>query len=171
MSGYGMNRKIALAWGLFFLAVVGYLFFIKSGLPDRLAVHFDINGNPNGFQTREVFIHTFLAFITLINAIFLAMFWGIRYFPAVLINIPWKQYWFATEDRKVAAFEKLRAVMGLTGIFICASFLFTEQVIYQANTPNPFFELPVNAGVMVIGVLSVFLIALVFMITKPPTEE
>ena len=51
-----MNKKIALVWGLVFLAVVGYLFFIEGDLPDSLAVHFDINGNPNGFQTKEVFI-------------------------------------------------------------------------------------------------------------------
>jgi len=65
-----MNKKIAIAWGLAFLAMVGYLFFISSDLPDRLAVHFDINGNPNGFQTKEVFINTFLIFIILMNGAF-----------------------------------------------------------------------------------------------------
>lgn len=166
-----MNKKIALAWGLVFLAMVGYLFFIESDLPDRLAVHFDINGNPNGFQTKEVFINTFLTYITLTNVAFLTAFWGIRYMPAALINIPWKQYWFATEDRKVVAFEKLRAVMGLTGVFVCTAFLFTEHVIYQANTTKALFVIPINAGVFGILVLSVFFIALVFIITKPPTEN
>jgi uncharacterized membrane protein len=166
-----MNKKIAIVWGLAFLGMVGYLMFIQSDLPDRLAVHFDINGNPNGFQTKEVFIDTFLIFITLMNGAFLAIFFGVQYLPTALINIPWKQYWFATDERKVVAFEKLRAVMGLTGIFICAAFLFTEQVIYQANTKNALFEIPINAGVFGILVLSVFFIALVFIITKPPTED
>jgi uncharacterized membrane protein len=166
-----MNKKIALAWGLVFLAVVGYLFFIVSDLPNRLAVHFDINGNPNGFQSKYVFITTFFCFAFFINGLFLAMSWGISRLPTAIINIAWKQYWFATEDRKRVAFEKLREVMGLTGIFVCTTFLFTEQVIYQANAQNPFLEFSINAGVMVIGVLAVFFIVLVFMITKPPTEN
>ncbi|SRR5665213_22950 len=166
-----MNKKIALAWGLVFLAMMGYLFFIESDLPDRLAVHFDINGNPNGFQSKDAFITTFLCFIFFINGLFLAMSWGISRLPTEIINLPWKQYWFANEERKVVAFEKLRAVIGLTGIFVCVTFLFTEQVIYQANTKNTFFEFPINAGVVVIGVLAVFFIALVVIITKPPTEN
>jgi uncharacterized membrane protein len=166
-----MNKKIVIVWGLVFLAMVGYLMFISNDLPDRLAVHFDINGNPNGFQTKEVFMNTFLIFTTLMNVIFLAMFLAIRYMPIALINIPWKQYWFANDERKVVAFEKLRAVMGLTGIFICAAFLFTEQVIYQANTKDAPFEIPISAGVSGLLVLTLFFIALVFIITKPPTED
>jgi hypothetical protein len=91
--------------------------------------------------------------------------------PTAMINIPWKKYWFATDERKMVAFDKLRSVMGLTGIFICTAFLFTEQVIYQGNTKDALFEIPINAGVFGILVLSVFLIALVFIITKPPTED
>jgi uncharacterized membrane protein len=61
--------------------------------------------------------------------------------------------------------------MGLTGIFICTAFLFTEQVIYQSNTNNTSFVIPVNAGVFGLLVLSVFFLVLVFIITKPPTED
>jgi uncharacterized membrane protein len=166
-----MNRKIALAWGLVFLAMAGYLFFIESDLPDRLAVHFDINGNPNGFQSKDVFMNTFLTFIILTNVAFLAAFLGIQYLPTTLINIPWKQYWFATDERKIVAFEKLRSAMGLVGIFICLMFLFTEQIIYQANTKDPWFTVPINAGTGVVLVFSLFLIVLIFIITKPPMEE
>lgn len=62
-EGIRMNKKIVIVWGLVFLVMVGYLMFIQSDLPDRLAVHFDINGNPNGFQDKDVFITTFLCFI------------------------------------------------------------------------------------------------------------
>ena len=166
-----MNKKIVLVWGLVFLVMVGYLMFIQSDLPDRLAVHFDINGNPNGFQDKDVFITTFLCFIFFMNGVFAAFFLGISLMPTAMINIPWKKYWFATDERKMVAFDKLRSVMGLTGIFICTAFLFTEQVIYQGNTKDALFEIPINAGVFGILVLSVFLIALVFIVTKPPTED
>ncbi|HXL73175.1 MAG TPA: DUF1648 domain-containing protein [bacterium] len=166
-----MNKKICVIWGLVFLAMVGYLLFIENDLPDHLAVHFDINGNPNGFQSKDVFIAMFLCFIFLMNGLFLALFWGISRLPTAMINIPWKKYWFATDERKIVAFEKLRAVMGLTGIFICTAFLFTEHVIYQANTNNALFVIPINVGVFGILFLSVFFIAFSFIITRPPTEE
>jgi len=165
-----MNKKIALIWGLAFVAMVGYLIFIESSLPERLAVHFDISGNPNGFQSKSIFITTFLCFIFFINGLFLGLFFLIDRFPSQLINIPWKNYWFATEERKVQAYVKLKAVQGLTGIFVCATFLITEQIIYQANVVNPWFAFPINGGVIVILALSVFFIALIVVITKPPAE-
>jgi uncharacterized membrane protein len=165
-----MNKKIGFVWGLIFLTTLVYLSFIESSLPDRLAVHFDIAGNPNGFQTKSVFISTFYCFTFLMNGLFFSLFWLLDRLPTQLINIPWKDYWFATDERKVVAFEKLRSVMGLTGIFVCTSFLFMVQVIYQANTSNPLLYVPINGGVFAILILSVFFIGLSFIITKPPTE-
>jgi len=165
-----MNKKIGLIWGLAFLAMVGYLMFIEGSLPEGLAVHFDIAGNPNGFQSKSVFITTFYCFIFLMNGLFLALFFLIDRLPSQNINIPWKEYWFANEERKAAAFEKLRAVMGLVGIFLCSVFLITEHIIYQANTTNPWFTFSINGGVIVILALSLFLLALSFIITKPPIE-
>src|SRR5580658_8066152 len=118
-----MNKKIALIWGLAFIVMVGYLMFIEDSLPERLAVHFDISGNPNGFQSKSTFITAFYCFTFFINGLFLVLFWAIEKLPSGSINIPWKEYWFATEERKVLAFEKLRAVLGLAGIFICTTFL------------------------------------------------
>lgn len=168
-----MNKRMALVWVFVFLAAVGYLFFIQDALPDHLAVHFDINGKPNGFQNKTDFIPGFLGFVVLMNGIFLALVLGIKYIPVALINIPWKKYWFATEERKAVAFEKLRMVMSLVGIFVCVVMLFTEHVIYQQNMPNPESAFPINGGVAVILVLSllVIAIAIAIAITKPPTEE
>jgi uncharacterized membrane protein len=165
-----MNKEIGLVWGLIFLAMVGYLMFIEDSLPERLAVHFDIAGNPNGFQSKSTFITTFFCFIFFLNGLFLALFFLIDRLPSQKINIPWKDYWFANEERKVVAFEKLRAVMGLVGIFLCVVFLITEHIIYQANTTNPWFTFPINGGVIIILALSLLLLALSFTITKPPTE-
>jgi uncharacterized membrane protein len=165
-----MNKNIGFIWSLAFIAAVGYLMFIESSLPERLAVHFDISGNPNGFQSESTFITTFYGFIFLLNGLFLTLFFFIGRLPTQNINIPWKDYWFANEERKAAAFEKLRAVLGLVGIFFCAVFLITEHIIYQANTTNPWFTFPANGGVLVILILSLFLLAFSFIITKPPVE-
>jgi uncharacterized membrane protein len=166
-----MNQKIGLAWGLAFLVMVGYFLFIQSALPDHLAVHFDINGKPNGFQSKSDFIMMFFCFIFLMNGLFLVLFWGIDRLPVKNINMPWKKYWLATEERKVLAFEKLRGVSGLVGIFLCATFLITEQVIYQANAANPWFTFPINGGMLAVFALSALMIGFSIVIMKPPVEE
>jgi uncharacterized membrane protein len=165
-----MNKKIASTWVLVFLAMVGYLMFIQSDLPDRLAVHFDIDGKPNGFQSKTDFIVMFFWFTFLMNSLFLALFWGIDRLPVKNINMPWKKYWLATEERKNLAFEKLRGVLGLVGIFLCVTFLITEQIIYQANVANPWFAFPINAGVIIIFALTILMIGFAIVITKPPAE-
>jgi uncharacterized membrane protein len=141
-----VNRTIGFVWGILFIAMVAYLFFIQGFLPDHLAVHFDINGKPNGFQDKAGFINEFCLFTFTINILFLAFSWGISKLPSGIINIPWKDYWFANNERKVQAFERLRAVLGLGGVFICGIFLFLEQVIYQANAKDPFFSFPINGS-------------------------
>jgi uncharacterized membrane protein len=169
-GGGSMNKRIELIWGFLFLTLVGYLLFIGNVLPERLAVHFDIAGKPNGFQNKSDFIIQFCCFTFIINGLFLALSWGIAHMPPGIISIPWKRYWFATEERKVQAFERLRAVLALGGIFICSIFLFLEQVIYRANTKDPLFSIPANGGVLAVFILSVFFIVLCFIITKPPSE-
>lgn len=166
-----MNKRIGLIWGFLFLAMIGYLFFIGSALPERLAVHFDIVGHPNGFQNKSDFIVQFCCITFVINGLFLVFSWGIAHMSPAIINIPWKKYWFTTEERKVQAFGRLRAVLGLGGIFICSVFLFLEQVIYQANAKDPLFSMPANWGVLSVFILSVFFIVLCFIITKPPSER
>jgi uncharacterized membrane protein len=163
-----MNKAINALWGCLFFAMIAYLFFIQGSLPNRLAVHFDVAGNPNGYQNKSAFITQFCLFTFIINGLFLAFSWGISKLPTGIINIPWKEYWFANEERKIKAFEKIRAVLGLGGVFICTVFLVLEQVIYQANVKDPILSFPINGAIFAILTLSVFFVAFSFIITRPP---
>jgi hypothetical protein len=49
--------------------------------------------------------------------------------------------------------------------------MFLEQVIYQSNAKDALISVPINGVVFVVLTLSVFFIALIFIITKPPSEE
>ncbi len=166
-----MSNKIRWIWGLAFLGLLIYLAVIAGSLPDNLAVHFDMAGRPNGFQSRATFLTMILCFSCFINGMILALFYGIDQLPPANINIPWKQYWFATPERQAMAYDRLRAVLVLTGLFICTVFLFVEHIVYQENTPNAAFVIPINAGVGLILILSVLFICASVVITKPPMEE
>lgn len=166
-----MNKKIGLAWGLVFLTMFSYLFFIQDSLPERLAVHFGVSGQPNGFQSKDVFVITFRSYTLILNALFLGLFLFMNRLLMSLINIPWKSYWSATEERMAEARRKVQSVMGLVGIFICVIFLITEHIIYQANAANPWFVFPISGGIVVIFALILTMIALSIVMTKPPAEN
>ncbi len=113
----------------------------------------------------------FFGFIFLMNGLFLFLFWGVDRLPVRNLNMPWKKYWFANEERKVLAFEKLRSVLALVGIFLCTTFFITEHIIYQANAANPWFVFPINGGVAVILLLSLLVIGFSITLTKPPVKD
>jgi uncharacterized membrane protein len=166
-----MTKKLGFIWLLVFGAVLGYLALLAGSFPEHLATHFDFTGKPNGFQSKFQFLSTLLFMVFLINGLFLIFFLFINRFPSSLINLPRKDYWFATPERKILAFERLRAVLALLGVFVNTVLLFTVHIIYQGNTQDPIFHIPINGGVIGILVCAVFFICLVFLITRPPSEE
>ncbi len=163
-----MKRHIAMVWVLAFFALLAYLSFLAAHLPEHLAVHFDINGKPNGYQAKMEFITTFLWFILMLNGVFAAIFFFLDKVPVALVNIPWKKYWTASPERWTEALHRLRIVLGLLGIFVNVSFLVTEQVIYEANNPGMGTLLPFHSGIGTIFVMTAILVGLVFWISKPP---
>ena len=165
-----MKHQLAWAWAALFLATVGYFFLTLGSLHDHLAVHFDASGNPNGFQSKSGYLGSFPSFVILMNGLFAAGYFFIDRIPAQLIHLPWKEYWFSKPELKTRFFGKFQTVFGLIGIFINFTFLFTVQVIYQANAPAPAFTLPLNAGVFVILALAVFLAAMTLVTLRPPAE-
>lgn len=165
-----MKRNIVWVWITVFFVLLAYLAFLAARLPEHLAVHFDVNGKPNGFQERMEFVTTFLGFILLLNAIFTVLFLVIDRLPMGLVNIPWKKYWTSSPERWTEAHHRLRIVLGLLGIFVNVSFLVTEQVIYEANNPGTGTLLPFHSGIGTIFVMTAILIGLVFWVSKPPKD-
>ena len=88
--------------------------------------------------------------------------------PSQWINLPRKDYWFSTPQLKAEVFGKLRGVVCLIGLFCNLAFLFTEHIIYQENTPDPVFRVPITGGVIGILVCVVLLALFVFWILQPP---
>ena len=164
-------KKLVWVWLLAIAAMVGYFFLLYGGLPERVATHFDAEGKPNGFQGKSDYLFFFLRFIFLINGLFGAMFVFMERIPSQWINLPGKTYWFSTPQLKSEIFEKLRGVVCLLGLFCNLAFLFTEHIIYQENTPDPAFRIPVTGGVIGILVCVLLLTLFVFWVFKPPKAD
>jgi len=166
-----MHKKLLGVWVVIFLAAIGYFAFTYSGLPEKVASHFDLAGHPNGFQTKDGYLAFFITMVLFVNGLFSAMYIGIERIPTQLINIPWKAYWLSKPELKSTFFGKIRMFLSLLGIYVNIVFLFTVQVIYQQNVPNPFLTIPLNGGVALILVSAIFFVGLIFVITRPPLSQ
>jgi uncharacterized membrane protein len=165
-----MAKVLSWIWLALFVSLVVYFFSSVDGLPDRLAVHFDANGNPNGFQSKTAFTGTFPLFVLLINGLLAAFCFAIKKIPAQFINVPWKGYWLSTPERISQMNERMPTVMILAALFINVVFFFAVHAIVRANSKEAGFNIPINAGVFGIFVLSLFLLAALFVMFKPPAE-
>jgi uncharacterized membrane protein len=101
-------------------------------LPQTVASHFDISGNPNGCSSKGQLIGIY-------GVVILVMLFSFRVLPSLfknipvsLINLPNKDYWFAPE-RKEETFrviaEKMLSFGNATTFFLVITF----QIVFQAN--------------------------------------
>ncbi len=134
------------------LLTAGYLVFVagsSSQLPQRVAIHFDINGLANNWIDRS---HAVVFFETLagLPVLFAVISFLINVLPAWSFNLPNRDYWLAPERRPktVAWISGHLAWMGcLNAVFLAGIYWLT----LQANSLKP-ARLPVNLFLPMVGV-------------------
>jgi len=90
------SALLALLW----LAFAGYVWWSSAHLPQRVAIHFGVNGVPNNWQTPGQYLCFMLIFGTVVPAFVLGNFAFIRRMNGWGLNIPHKDYWLAPERRE-----------------------------------------------------------------------
>ncbi len=169
-----MNRILGFVWLGLFLFLLLILALLSPVLPDHMATHFDFAGKPNGWQDKSLYFTTMLTIGLVTNGIFAGTAYFMRFIPEGLINLPRKDFWFSTPERKARAMEKLRLSLCVPGIVTNFILCLTQQAVYQANVPNPLFAMPEGLLPFLIGVillvsfLSVFLMIRFF---KPDENQ
>ena len=79
---------------------VGELVYGYPQLPVQVASHFDGQGVPNGWMPKASFVSFCAVLYLAIGAGTLVTIGAIRYIPAVMINLPHKQFWLAPERER-----------------------------------------------------------------------
>lgn len=97
-------------------------------LPPKMASHFDFNGTPNGWQSKEAFFTVMIAVIALSTVIGFLIPLLMASLPDNLINLPHKAYWLAPERRE----ESYRLIGTQMGWFSCALLFVLLYATWQA---------------------------------------
>ncbi len=111
-------------------------FSLNSTLPEKVATHFTTNGIPNGWMSREAYLHFTLAFGLGISLFLMGTFYVIRFISPQLLNVPHHQYWRSAEH-----FPRACDYLLSWGIWYAIAeliwFALINILIVQANRTSP----------------------------------
>jgi len=165
-----MNRNVALIWIFTLIVLVLQAVLAYHDLPDRMASSFDFNGNPREAGSKESFYLSWLITIFVMNAFVLIMKPIFRWAPVSMINVPNREYWLATPERRTQSSLKLTNMMA--AVFTCVNvmLILVFQYIVSVNLyGKPSF--PIWIPFLVVPVLLVFPLVWIFAAFRVPSES
>jgi uncharacterized membrane protein len=98
------------------LIAIGFVCGTAPYLPERVATHFNIHGEADGFSTITGYVVMFCVLVLLVNTIFIGVTFLLRKLPASMVNIPNREYWLAPERRE----ETIAKISESMSLFTCA---------------------------------------------------
>lgn len=101
-------------------------------LPDRVATHFDIQGNPDSWMNKTSATVVMLAVQVGLPWLLVGVAQLTRYLPAALINIPRREYWLHT-DRRAASLTYIRYWISWVSITASLFMMAISHLTYLAN--------------------------------------
>lgn len=139
------------------LAAVGQNFWYWTQLPDRVATHFGINGQPDSWMYRTSATLLMLGVQLGLPSLLVGVGRLISIMPASLINIPNREYWFAAERRELslAFMQHFLVVVGITtSLFMMA----INHLTFVANTRGGSLNLQAFGIVLVLYLIGIVLL-------------
>jgi uncharacterized membrane protein len=137
---------------LLYLCFLGCWAWSASQLPERIATHFNLSGQPNGWMSRSANQWLVLLLSLFFPSLVVVLSYVARFVPGI-VNIPDRDYWLAPERRKDTSNYLVRHSIW----FACLAVWFVmgiEYSIVQANKQS----LPHLSNSMLLLVLGPFLI-------------
>ncbi len=152
---------------LFIVLYAGFLLYVGQTvplLPERVATHFGMNGEPNGWMGRPGYSHFIRIFGLTLPAFTVAVGFLIRFLPAWTVNIPNRDYWLAPAHRP----ETYSALLGFCFWLACLEVGLVGGMHYLtlvANRSAP-VHLPSSGLVAVLGLFIVGLLLCVIALVR-----
>jgi uncharacterized membrane protein len=163
-------RVFGRIWLAAFVLAAIYFILLSQCLPEKIAVHFDFSGRPNGFGPRDGFLMLFGTIGLVTNGLLWLFSRWTELIPDRLIHLPHKEEWLATPELRLKFYDRLRSTKYLLGAVLNIIFAGVQQIVYQYNMPDPFFRLPAEYFLPALLVLPIASIFIPFFLFKPPVS-
>jgi uncharacterized membrane protein len=154
---------------VFALLLIGYVLFLLCTvsllqLPQRMATHFDISGQPNGWMSRSSAVVFQGAIGLILPLIIAAAFYSLRLVPTRWINCPRRDFWFAPERRDETCTYLSRQGLWLASLEVGLQGVLWYQLIENNSTTIP--HLSSSAFLVTLGVFVVAMVAWVMRLIR-----
>jgi hypothetical protein len=133
-----VNRSaLRLLFAVTVMAATAYVYITSASLPDPLASHFAFDGHANNRTSRDAY-QALMTGMTLLIPLIVVVFqvWLPRVFTR-LINIPRRDYWLATPERRAHMLDYLERHALITGLVPPLFFAGMQRLIIDANARVP----------------------------------
>lgn len=161
-----MNARYVLlvAIGLLLLASAADLAWHLPRMPERLATHFGLDGQADGWTSRSSFALTQVGILVLLPAVFVGLSFLIPRLPTALINVPNRDFWLAPE-RRAYTMETISRFLLVLGLLLMVFLAGLMHLIMRANLePTPKLIWGLNA--LVVTQLIAMGVAVIWMLLR-----
>ena len=137
-----MKRFWHLFWIFTLIVIALQMFIMFPEMPETIPTHFDFKGNADGWSSKDSFLIIMIVVILGINIWYpLIGFLGHK-MPRSLVNIPNKDYWYATPKRKEQMLAVFNVMMAMIFGIMNVIFIYLLYYTYQmAMEREPVMEL------------------------------
>jgi len=132
---------------------VSQIVYYYPNLPEIVATHFNISGEPDGWMSKQSFLIGQALLLVVIVFEFTLLPFLISKMPDSLINLPNKEYWLA-DERRVETFRTIRHYFEWLGVALLALFIAVNQLVFEANLTRR--NLSETASWLILGVFLTF---------------
>jgi uncharacterized membrane protein len=143
------------------LAFLGFLAWTSQQLPERVATHFGMHGEPNGWTPKPSAVMMTGGFGIGLPLLFVALSILLRFLPPELMNLPHREFWLAPERRNATYAFISRQLIWLSCMLVCF-IAACNWLTVQANNSTP-VRMPNDQFLIVLGT---FLAALIVWIVN-----
>jgi hypothetical protein len=165
-----MRRILQLTLLALVLIGIGQLCWQYNQLPARVATHFDFEGRPNGWMSRESHVTQAILFTVIIAGALSVLSIFLGRIPDKLINLPYREYWLAEPRRAESLHWLSNLILGIA----CAAIALIDVVfygIYRANqNAAPRFAFPLTLSLGVFGGVLISLIVAALLRFRRPAQ-
>lgn len=164
-----MNRNIAFIWIFTLIVLVLQAALAYDDLPEQIASNFDLDGKPKEMSSKDSFYFTWFVTILVINAMVLIMKPIFRWVPVSMINVPNREYWLATPERRAQSCVKTTDMMAM--VFTCVNvmlILMFQNIVSVNLNGSPSY--PFWVPFMIVPVLMIFPLIWVFVAFRVPEK-
>ena len=118
-----MNGKLAVLWIFILVLLLWQGWSAYHELPDRMPSHFNLQGQPDSFSSKESFLQTWFLALFALNALVPICRLVLGIVPPKMINVPNRSYWLTTPERRRQVAIKMTNLMGFVFTVVDIMFL------------------------------------------------